>query len=271
MINWGSKSPKESPILTRLSGPQEPPSDQRTLRPNPKSNKRKGQKAKMETNRRSHSTLSMVDWMHLSWGHPKPRKCSQQQERNSDCPPRKESRETIRLQWLHGIYHYAFLMKMARVRDPESFFETAKDPWWVEAMNEEMQALFKNETCDLVPSSPHQKAIGYQWIYKVKHHADDTVNWYKAQLWQKAICTNTRGRLWRDLCPRAKDDDHSERDCACNIQGVATPPDGHQERLSSRRIRWGGVHDTTSPLQVEHSPPSGMSTQKASLWPQAGT
>ena len=42
-------------------------------------------------------------------------------------------------------------------------------------------ALNKNNW-DLVPSSPHQKAIGYRWICKVKHNADSTVNCHKARL-----------------------------------------------------------------------------------------
>ena len=49
-------------------------------------------------------------------------------------------------------------------------------------MNEEMQALSKNETWDLVPHSPHKKAIGCRWIYKVKYNVDGSVNRYKARL-----------------------------------------------------------------------------------------
>ena len=45
-----------------------------------------------------------------------------------------------------------------------------------------MQALSKNETWDLVPHSPHKKAIGCRWIYKVKYNADGSVNRYKARL-----------------------------------------------------------------------------------------
>ena len=66
------------------------------------------------------------------------------------------------------------------------FFEAAKDPQWVKVMNEKMQALSKNETWDLVPSSPHQKAIRCWCIYNVKHNADDTINWYKAPLVEKS-------------------------------------------------------------------------------------
>ena len=49
-------------------------------------------------------------------------------------------------------------------------------------MNEEMQALRKNETWDLVPTSPRKKAIGCRWIYKVKYNVDGSANHYKARL-----------------------------------------------------------------------------------------
>ena len=35
-------------------------------------------------------------------------------------------------------YHYAFMMKVATVREPKMFSEAVKDPQWVETMNEEM-------------------------------------------------------------------------------------------------------------------------------------
>ena len=58
------------------------------------------------------------------------------------------------------------MIKMATDHEPKSFVDAAKNPQWVKAMNE-MQALSKNETWDLVPHSPHKKAIDYRWIYKV--------------------------------------------------------------------------------------------------------
>ena len=76
-------------------------------------------------------------------------------------------------------YHYGFFMKVAVVCELESFFEAAKDPRWVEAMNEEMQPLSKNETWDLAPHSPHKKAISCRWIYKVKYNVDESFNHYK--------------------------------------------------------------------------------------------
>ena len=49
-------------------------------------------------------------------------------------------------------------------------------------MEEEMQALVDNEIWDLLPPIPHKKTISCRWIYKIKHNADETINWYKARL-----------------------------------------------------------------------------------------
>ena len=79
-------------------------------------------------------------------------------------------------------YHYAFITKVAIVGEPKKNSEAAKDRRWVEAINEEMQELSKNKTWDLVSSSHLQKEIGCRWIFKAKHNANNTVNWYKARL-----------------------------------------------------------------------------------------
>ena len=96
-------------------------------------------------------------------------------------------------------YHYAFMMKVATILDPENFFEAAKDPWWVEAINEDMQSLSKNETWDLIPPSHHEKAIGCWWIFKVKHNSDNTVNRYKARLVAKGYAQTCCTSGWTSL------------------------------------------------------------------------
>ena len=47
-------------------------------------------------------------------------------------------------------HHYAYMAKVAIVRDPESYAEAAKDPNWHKAMEEEMHAVTKNNTWDLL-------------------------------------------------------------------------------------------------------------------------
>ena len=111
-------------------------------------------------------------------------------------------------------------MKVTSVWESETFSEAAKDPCWVAAMNEEEEALCKNETWDLVPHTPHKKAIGCRWIYKVKHNADGLVNRLKARLVAKGYA-------------QTHDIDYEETFARAD-QRVAPPPDGCQERLSSR-------------------------------------
>ena len=53
------------------------------------------------------------------------------------------------------------MVKVGTARETETFSEAAKDPRWIEAMNEEMQALCKNETWDLLGMS---KAVNAEEI-----------------------------------------------------------------------------------------------------------
>ena len=96
------------------------------------------------------------------------------------------------------------MMKVATVREPETFPDAAKDPRWIEAMNEEMQALCKNETWDLVPCSPHKKVIGCRWIYKLKHNIDGSVNRCKARLVAKGYAPTDEVEYEETFAPVAK-------------------------------------------------------------------
>ena len=55
-------------------------------------------------------------------------------------------------------HHYAYMAKVAEVRKPESYAEVAKDTNWRVA-EEEMHALAKNETWDLVHAPKGVKPI----------------------------------------------------------------------------------------------------------------
>ncbi|MCO5582068.1 hypothetical protein L7F22_035959 [Adiantum nelumboides] len=49
-------------------------------------------------------------------------------------------------------------------------------------MNEEMDALYGNETWEMVSLAKEKKSIGCRWVCKVKHTSDGTVSRYKARL-----------------------------------------------------------------------------------------
>lgn len=49
-------------------------------------------------------------------------------------------------------------------------------------MEEEISALHKNETWDLVPKPKGVKPISSKWVYKVKRKSNGSVDRYKARL-----------------------------------------------------------------------------------------
>ena len=89
-----------------------------------------------------------------------------------------------------------------------------------------MQALSKKETWDLVPRSPHKKAISCKWIYKVKYNADGSVNRYKARLVAKGYAQTHSVDYEETFSPVAKMTSVSTV--------IALASDGRQECLSLR-------------------------------------
>ncbi|KAL6327135.1 hypothetical protein AAG906_014953 [Vitis piasezkii] len=52
---------------------------------------------------------------------------------------------------------------------PTSVEEAMKDPRWVQAMKEEMEALLKNKTWILVNLPKGQKTVGCKWVFSIKY------------------------------------------------------------------------------------------------------
>ncbi|KAL0283336.1 UNVERIFIED_CONTAM: Retrovirus-related Pol polyprotein from transposon RE2 [Sesamum angustifolium] len=78
--------------------------------------------------------------------------------------------------------HMSFVALLSSIQEPRSYLEASKDARWVDAMNEELTALDKNETWELASLPPGKKAIGCKWVFKVKLHPDGSVHRYKARL-----------------------------------------------------------------------------------------
>ena len=88
--------------------------------------------------------------------------------------------------------------------EPQSYSEASRDPDWIEAMNVEIKALELNNTWVLTDLPKHKSAIGYRWVYKVKHRSDSSIERYKAKLVAKGY-TQVKGHDYLDtFSPVAK-------------------------------------------------------------------
>ena len=65
-------------------------------------------------------------------------------------------------------------------------------PHWLTNMDEEISALNRNRTWDLVPFSTSYNLVGNNWVFKVKHNVDGSMQIYKAGLVAKGF-TQTPG------------------------------------------------------------------------------
>ncbi|WVZ15253.1 hypothetical protein V8G54_012819 [Vigna mungo] len=68
------------------------------------------------------------------------------------------------------------------VMEPGGYEEAATDKKWINAMEEELKMIEKNQTWELVDRPSHKKVIGVKWVYRTKFNPDGSVNKYKARL-----------------------------------------------------------------------------------------
>ena len=54
-------------------------------------------------------------------------------------------------------------------------------------MKDELDALYKNHTWDLVTLFPEKSVVGCKWIYKIKTHSDRSIKRYKTRLVAKGF------------------------------------------------------------------------------------
>ncbi|GKA31493.1 ribonuclease H-like domain-containing protein, partial [Tanacetum coccineum] len=78
--------------------------------------------------------------------------------------------------------NYCFATTLYKSIEPTNYYEAATDPRWVEAMNDEIDALYRNHTWTIVDLPKGRKAIGNKWIYKIKFKASGEIERYKARL-----------------------------------------------------------------------------------------
>lgn len=66
--------------------------------------------------------------------------------------------------------------------DPLNFSDAVQDGGWVQAMDDEIQSIEKNDTWELTSLPEGKKSIGVKWVYKTKYKPDGQVDRLKARL-----------------------------------------------------------------------------------------
>jgi hypothetical protein len=78
--------------------------------------------------------------------------------------------------------HKAFTFIVLSVFEPTSYKQANSIPHWQNAMKNEIKALEKNPTWDLVILPQNKSIIVCKWVYRVKFQANGKVERYKARL-----------------------------------------------------------------------------------------
>lgn len=78
--------------------------------------------------------------------------------------------------------HKAFFGKAQQENEPLSYLVAIKDGRWVDAMNEEIQAMHTNHSWDIVPRPHNKNVVSCKWVYKIKYRSDGSVERFKARL-----------------------------------------------------------------------------------------
>ncbi|GJX80998.1 ribonuclease H-like domain-containing protein [Tanacetum coccineum] len=86
-----------------------------------------------------------------------------------------------------NVKNYSFETNLNKTIEPKTYKEALTDSKWVEAMNLEMEALYRNGAWELTILPKGRKAIGSKWVFKIKYKSIGEVDRYKARLVAKGF------------------------------------------------------------------------------------
>ena len=101
-----------------------------------------------------------------------------------DIPPHHSTR--VRSIPTHLLDYHCYTT-LATLHEPHTYREASTNPLWQIALKEELDALSKNHTWDLVALPPRKSVVGCKWIYKIKTRSDGSIECYKARLVAKSF------------------------------------------------------------------------------------
>ena len=81
-----------------------------------------------------------------------------------------------------SLPYFAFVSTLSCVSTPKSTREALSHPGWKHAMTEEMNALYSNDTWELVALPPDKSPVCCRWVYTVKVGPDGQIDQLKTRL-----------------------------------------------------------------------------------------
>ncbi|GJU12053.1 ribonuclease H-like domain-containing protein [Tanacetum coccineum] len=78
--------------------------------------------------------------------------------------------------------NYCFSTTLNKSTEPTTYSEAIKNPNWIEAMNNEIEALNRNDTWTICDLPPGRKVVGSKWLWKIKYKSTGEIESYKARV-----------------------------------------------------------------------------------------
>ena len=100
--------------------------------------------------------------------------------------------------------HMAFTLQLSPMSIPSYFQEALKDPKCKSAMVDEMKALQKSSTWEMVELPRGKKSVGCKWVFSIKYKSNGTVDRYKARLFAKGYTQTYEIDYQETFAPVAK-------------------------------------------------------------------
>jgi len=73
--------------------------------------------------------------------------------------------------------HQSFIVAIDAIKIPTSIQEAMRSEHWTQAMREEMDAIERNSTWEIVDKPRDKKTVRCKWIFKVKHKANVSIDY----------------------------------------------------------------------------------------------
>jgi hypothetical protein len=97
-----------------------------------------------------------------------------------------------------------FCLSVITNPEPKTFIQASKHECWQNAMKAELDALSLNKTWTIVDLPAGKTPIGCRWVYRIKYHADGTIERYKARLVAKGFTQMEGVDYFETFSPVAK-------------------------------------------------------------------